>query len=216
MGKVRIYYNIITRWIFEKKRQIWLRRIRSRLRNKDVTIISNNCCAGVIYKDLGIQFKSPTINLYFSQKDYLLFVMHLESYIGGALKDISATTDKNFPVGELRPCDAELPAIKVYFMHYKTFEEAYQSWKVRSKRINYQNLVVLWEIDNKTIDISLLKEFDSLPLKKMIFSYDKLPGIRNYFQFRFSNQFNPGEILNITKNGKRNIDEFDYVRFLNS
>lgn len=186
------------------------------MQNKDFTIISNNCCAGVIYSDLGIQFKSPTINLYFSPKDYLFFVMHLKSYIAGELKDISVTTDKHFPVGELHPCDAELPDIKVYFMHYKTFEEAYRSWNVRNERINYQNLVALWEIDNATIDISLLKEFDSLPIKKIIFSYDKLPGIKNYFRFQFSNQFQPGEILKFTKKGKRNIDEFDYVSFLNS
>lgn len=209
-------YNTISGWILEKKRRAWLKRNRARLQNKDFTIISNNCCAGVIYSDLGIQFKSPTINLYFNPEDFLIFVKNLRSYIEGELKDVSATTDKKFPVGELCPCDTGLPGIKVYFMHYRTYEEAYQSWNARSGRINYENIFFFWEYNKENTDISLLQEFDSFPIKKMIFAYEELPGIKNYFKFQFSHEFQPGEILKITKDGKRNIDEFDYVSFLNS
>ncbi|MGZ1316735.1 DUF1919 domain-containing protein [Lactobacillus delbrueckii subsp. bulgaricus] len=31
-------------------------------------------CWGVIYHDLGLQFKSPTINLWFKPKDYIKFL----------------------------------------------------------------------------------------------------------------------------------------------
>lgn len=211
-----IIYSCISRWISEKKRKTWLKKNRDRLQNKDFTIISNNCCAGVIYSDLGIQFKSPTINLYFNPEDFLLFVKNLKSYIAGKLRDVSETTDKKFPVGELCPCDTRLPDIKVYFMHYRTYKEAYESWTVRSGRINYENLFFLWEYNKQNTDISLIQEFDTLPIKKIIFSYDELPEIKNYFMFKFSHEFQPGEILKITKDGKRNIDEFDYVSFLNS
>ena len=209
-------YNIISERILEKKRKVWLKKNRARLQNKDFTIISNNCCAGVIYSDLGIQFKSPTINLYFNPEEFLIFVKNLKSYIAGELRDVSETTDKKFPVGKLCPCDTVLPDINIYFMHYKTFEEAYQSWNVRSGRINYENMFFFWEYNKENADISLLQEFDSLPIKKMIFAYEELPGIKNYFKFKFSNEFQPGEILKITKDGKRNIDEFDYVSFFNS
>ena len=33
------------------------------LKNNDFTIISNNCFAGILYKDLGIEYKSPTVTL---------------------------------------------------------------------------------------------------------------------------------------------------------
>lgn len=38
---------------------------RHKLKNENFTIISNNCIAGVLYKDLNKKFNSPTINLYF-------------------------------------------------------------------------------------------------------------------------------------------------------
>lgn len=41
----------------------WCNVQRRRLRNSSPTIISNNCCAGFIYHDLGLKFNSPTINL---------------------------------------------------------------------------------------------------------------------------------------------------------
>ena len=48
------------------------------------------------------------------------------------------------------------------------------------------------------------------------FCYENLPGITNYHRFYFSEAFSPGQILKILFNGKRNIDEFDYVNFLNA
>lgn len=208
--------DIITKKIGEKRRRKWLKKMRSRLDNHDFSIISNNCCAGVIYSDLGIQFKSPTINLYFNSEDFLLFVKNLKSYIAGELKDISSTTDKTFPVGSLTPCNSMLPAIKIYFMHYEAWDKAYESWIKRCNRINFENLFFLWEYNKENTEFTLIQEFDTLPIKKMIFSYEELPGIKNYFRFLFSDKFQPGEILKITEQGKRNIDEFDYVHFLNS
>lgn len=208
--------DIITRRIGERRRCKWLKKMRARLRNHNFTIISNNCCGGVIYSDLGIQFKSPTINLYFNPEDFLIFVKNLKSYVAGELKDVSSTTNKNFPVGCLTPCNSTLPDIKIYFMHYESWNKAYESWMNRCDRINFENLFFLWEYNKENTEFTLLQEFDSLPVKKMIFSYEELPGIKHYFRFLFSDEFQPGEILKITEQGRRNMDEFDYVSFLNS
>ena len=56
--------SFIANYIFEIKRNLWIKKLRARLVNRDFTLISNNCCAGIIYSDLGLQFTSPTINLY--------------------------------------------------------------------------------------------------------------------------------------------------------
>lgn len=206
----------MARKIRERRRYKWVKKMRARLCNHDFTIISNNCCAGVIYSDLGVQFKSPTINLYFEPEDYLIFVKNLKSYSLGELKEVSSTTNKTFPVGSLTTCNSTLPDIKIYFMHYESWDKAYESWIKRCGRINFKNLFFLWEYNKENTEFTLLQEFDSLPIKKMIFSYEKLPGIKNYFRFCFSDEFQPGEILKITEQGRRNIDEFDYVSFLNS
>ena len=39
--------------------------------DSEFTIISSNCIGGVIYSDLHRKFLSPTINLFFSAKDFL-------------------------------------------------------------------------------------------------------------------------------------------------
>ena len=192
-----------------------MKKIRARLINSDFTIISNNCCAGIIYSDLGLQFTSPTINLYFLPEEYLFFVKNLKAYADGVMTDVSDPTIASFPVGSLKANDCSLPAIRIYFMHYNNYKEAHDSWYRRCARIHYDNIFYLWEVNEANTDFSLIKEFDNLPLRKMIFSYKNLPGISNYYKFHFTNVFSPGLILRILSTGKRNIDEFDYVSFLN-
>lgn len=44
---------------------------RRRLRNHDFTILCSNCAGGVIYHRCGLQFRSPTVNLWLHQRDFL-------------------------------------------------------------------------------------------------------------------------------------------------
>ena len=41
---------------------------KKRLKNKDFTLLTPNCLAGIIYHNLGLQFSSPTINIQFNDK----------------------------------------------------------------------------------------------------------------------------------------------------
>lgn len=207
--------GFISNYIFEIKRKRWIKKLRAQLVNKEFTLISNNCCAGIIYSDLGLRFISPTINLYFLPEDYLLFVKNLKAYASGIMTDVSDSAIASFPIGSLKPADCSLPAIRIYFMHYRNYQEAYDSWCRRCHRINYDNIFYLWEVNETNTDFSLIKEFDNLPYRKIIFSYKNLPGISNYYRFHFAESFLPGRILKILSSGKRNIDEFDYVSFLN-
>lgn len=109
---------------------------RKKLKNSDFTIISSNCVGGVIYHDLGLQFKSPTINLWFKPKDYLKFLSDLDKYLE---MELSEETDKDvdYPVGLLGD-------IHLYFLHYRTFAEAKNKWNSRKKRINKENIYVIF------------------------------------------------------------------------
>lgn len=203
-------------FICKIRRKIWIKKLRFCLKNRDFSIISNNCCAGIIYSDLGLKFLSPTINLYFSPEDYLLFCKHLEAYIKGKMTDASDPNVVSFPIGCLHPSDACLPNIRIYFMHYQNYEDASAIWYKRCSRIKYENLFFLWEYNKSNTKLKTIQEFDGLPVKKMILTYDDLPEVVNYYKFKFSDHFNPGEILKVLPNGKRNLDEFNYVDFLNS
>lgn len=88
---------------------------RRRLKNDNFSIISSNCIGGFIYHRLGKQFLSPTINLYFNQKEFLKFVKNLDYYLQFNLRFIK--TDLGHPV-------AELGDIKLFFLHYYSDDEA--------------------------------------------------------------------------------------------
>ena len=51
---------------------------RNKLNNTDFSIISNNCWGGSVYRRYGLQYKSPTIGLYFFAEEYIKFLMNLE------------------------------------------------------------------------------------------------------------------------------------------
>lgn len=69
---------------------------RKKLRNKDFTIISNNCWAGFIYQKYGLQYKTPTIGLFFIGNDYIKFCKKLKYYVNQDLKFISFSESKNY------------------------------------------------------------------------------------------------------------------------
>ena len=72
------------------------------IKNKDVTIISNNCFAGMFYKRYGIKFNSPTICLFIRSSDYITFLEYLPQIVKGDyfLKEKIETKVK-WPVGLL-------------------------------------------------------------------------------------------------------------------
>jgi len=207
--------GFISDHMFEVKRKLWIKKLRTRLDNRNFTLISNNCLAGIIYSDLGLQFTSPTINLYFESQDYLYFVKNLKAYINGSMTDVSDPAIASFPIGRLKPSEHFLPEIRIFFMHYKSYKEAYDSWYRRCQRIHYDNIFYLWEVNKANTDFFLIQEFDNQPFNKVIFCYENLPGIRNCHRLNFSDSFSPGGSIKLLPNGKRNIDEFDYVTFLN-
>ena len=58
------YYHMIK----VKKKQFYHLRRRKKLKNNNITILSNNCLAGILYHDFQMKFNSPTINLFLKRK----------------------------------------------------------------------------------------------------------------------------------------------------
>ena len=62
----------------------------------------------------------------------------------------------------------------------------------------------------------MLKEFDKLPVNKIALLHEPISGIGNYYLFNYEKK-EPGDVLRIIESlGKRYLDEFDYVKFLNN
>ena len=57
------------------------KRNRARLTNPNPTVFASNCNGGVMTHDLGLQFRSPTVNLYIRPKEYVRFLGNLQHYL---------------------------------------------------------------------------------------------------------------------------------------
>lgn len=159
----RIYNHTLNKVIKWYRREILLK-------NKDFTIISNNCWGGAIYRRYGLPYTSPTVGLMFFADEYIKFVGNLEYYLSQDLRfipkkdskyyDYYKEKDRYYPIGLLDD-------IEVVFLHYKSEKEAYDKWNRRKARINWNNLIVKFNDQNRAT-IDHIKAFDKLPYKNKL------------------------------------------------
>ena len=112
-------------------------KMRNELTNKTPTFLCPNCIGGLLFHDLGLQFRSPTVNLMMYQTDFLKFVLNMKDYLGQELQFFEHPEYK-FPCAHLRD-------ITIHFTHYQSEEEAAHAWYDRSKRIVINNMFVFLE-----------------------------------------------------------------------
>ena len=101
---------------------------RSKLKNKDFSIIGNNCFVGGMYHKFGLAYTTPTIWTYIFPEEYIRFLGNLDWYLKQPLKFKKETNhlmahrfcermNRNYPIGVLGE------DVEVHFMHYYTEEE---------------------------------------------------------------------------------------------
>ena len=95
---------------------------------------------GVILNDLGLRFNTPTVNMFFYHYDFFRFVENLDYYLGLELKE--NLNPKYIP--EFYYPVASLGELELHFMHYKSFKEAKLAWDRRKKRINKEDIFIMW------------------------------------------------------------------------
>ena len=195
------------------------RKIKKKIKANNITILSNNCTAGVIYHLLGMKFYSPTINLYISPDDFVAFLENIDKYLSKEM--VESVSDCGYPVGKLGD-------ITIHFKHYSSFEEAKAKWEERAKRINKGNIVAIMT-DRITAttkypyrcDDNTIVKFDNIPiLKKVVFTSKKFDSLKStYFLKEYSEDKVVGIITDYSKKlGKRNflLSDFDLAEFLNN
>lgn len=116
---------------------------RSLLKNKNFTIISDDCWGGEVYRELNLPYMTPFIGCFINPEDYLHLLQNIEHHLCLPLRFIDST--KKLPNTELLFPVALLGDIEINFMHYKTPLEAKEKWERRLKRINLKN--VFYKID---------------------------------------------------------------------
>lgn len=162
---------------------------RRPLKNRDFSIISNNCWGGLVSQHYGLPYNSPTCGLGIRGVDYIRFCSDIHRYINLQLQFIpfEESSRRNQYIG-FRPFPvARLDDIEIYFTHYHTEEEAATKWYRRAKRINWDNIIFkLSHRESFTEDD--IKNFAALDLpNKLIFAEEDygettviIPGISTY------------------------------------
>lgn len=156
----------------------------SKLIDKDTSIISSNCFAGRIMQDLGMQYNSPTLGLYFGAPDYK-FLSNLKYYLTEA--KIEFVEHSKYPLGDERrkkwrhwyPVGLLGGKVEIQFLHYHTEEEAAEKWHRRASRVNWDKLLIIG-MEQNLCTVDDIYAFDKLPYKrKIFFSSRQLPDLES-------------------------------------
>ena len=163
------------------------------------SIISSNCFAGRVMQDLGMQYNSPTLGLYFFAPDYLEFVSNLRYYLTDAKLDF--VDSSKYELGNKRR--AEWPhwypigvlggKVEIEFLHYYTEEEAAKKWYRRAARVNWNDIVIIGMEQNLCKD-QLVRDFDKLPFEKKVFFSTKAFNLQSVVAIKeFANKSDVGD-----------------------
>jgi len=152
--------------------------------DKNFSIICNNCLGGFIYQYYNIEYRTPTLGLFFLARDYVKFLSDIKFYISKQLEFIKP--NESIYYEEFKKSDlsidfpiAKLSDIEIFFMHYKNEDEVLEKWNRRINKINWNNLIIIFA-ENETCNLEIIKQFDALPFKnKICFTRDDHKDIKS-------------------------------------
>lgn len=185
---------------------------RINLKNRNFSIISNNCWGGVVYDRYALPYLTPTIGLWIPPKDYVKFLSNIQHYLDSDIEQISyershvhelllerkKTGRYNFDLDTL--IIGRIDDIDIIFIHYNSFDVARDKWNRRKQRINWDNLLVKMN-DQNGCTLEDVQQFLSLKYKNKLFftSNDKWKGFENtVFIEKYKSK---GYVVNDTSHG---------------
>ena len=204
------FLNLLYKIQLLRRKSVTKKQIK-RLQNRDFTLIANNCNGCVLLHELGIKFNSQFVNLAINPVDYIKYLSKFDYYNE---LDVTFIEDDSvpYPVGMIGD-------VRIDFVHYKSKEEARAKWNERKKRLNPQNMFVMFTEQEKCTE-ECIRVFDELPFEnKVVFTckeYNEIKSsvfVKRYFGnpkgvymfLDFENRFSK----------KRCYDVFDFVSWFN-
>lgn len=192
-----------------------IEKMRMQIKNRDMTFLCPNCIGGILFHDLGLQFRSPTVNLMMTQTDFLQFVFHLDEALESKL-EFYYSPSFTCPCAWLDLGDGG--KVSIQFTHYHSEEEARDKWIERSKRVDKDNLFVfIEERDGLTkTDLESLSDIRAKGILAFTANrYDDIP-----YAVQIPKYEKDGEVGNILAksylDGSREYEKyFDFVRWFN-
>lgn len=151
------------------------------LKNKDFTIISDNCWGGLVYKHFAMPYRSPLVNLFLFPPCYIKLLEDFENNLNLELRFIDGSDSRYAEQMQARNSLGIYPIgvlgedIELHFLHYPSEADARLKWHKRKNRINFDN--IMFKFSGRDVPSpELIRQFDELPLKnKVCFSNTSYP-----------------------------------------
>lgn len=144
----------------------------------NLSIISSNCFAGRIMRDLKIKYNSPTLGLWMMPDDFALFCGDLSHYLNADIQIVEHSKNELGEYKRTHPTKHPYPVgwidgkLEVHFLHYHTAEEAVSKWKRRAARVNYDNILLIGFEQNGCTEEDV-KAFDAIPYDRKLYFCSK-------------------------------------------
>lgn len=141
------------------------------LKESRPSILSNFCIGGHLYRQWGLPFLSPTINMYSLGENYIDFLQNYSYYLQMTMERYEETNyiKKTIGVEGYTPKGIVDNRIIWYLNHDINPELAIEKWNERRCRINYKNVIAIMTIYTDEEAYA----FDSLDIEKKIGFYQK-------------------------------------------
>ena len=150
------------------------------LRNRSLSVISNDCWGGNMLKYHHLPFNTPFVGLLIMGPDYIRLledIALLEQPLRFIPQEKSRYQDQlrkehryGHPIALLGDSD-----IEIHFLHYPDEATARAKWERRVGRINWDNAIVKFS-DRDICDEDLIRRFEALPYRlKVCFNPRPMP-----------------------------------------
>jgi len=176
--------NLIARWANRSMRKL--------LVNSEFSIISNNCWAGRVYRDLGLPYRTPFVGLFIYADCYLQMLSSLENYVKSALT-FKANSRYEFANqwrrdrGIFYPIGCLAGEVELHFLHYGSEMEAREKWARRVSRINWNRLYVKFNDQNLCTENHIRRFANLTTCPKVVFTarqYSDIPCAVNFRRYQ--------------------------------
>lgn len=146
------------------------------VKSSNLTIIAESCYGSTFSHALGLEFRSPFVNLRISPKDYLKILNNPMKYLTGKVEiceDTTLTHDDRISWGIIGEPLLKLENdVNVHCVHIGNSEDALYQWNRRRIRINYDNILYMMIIETE----EELKEFQNVKgIRKVGFYHKPIP-----------------------------------------
>jgi uncharacterized protein (DUF1919 family) len=159
---------------------------RGRIRDRRFTIVSNDCWAAEVYRDLKLPYATPFVGTRIMGPEFMELIRDLPRALAGRLESLAPSESryaelverelrewKHYTLGLL---DGR---IELHFLHYDTFAEAADKWHRRVERVVWSNLFYKLSADKDGFTEEHVREFDAMELPgKIAFVRRPYPGVR--------------------------------------